>query len=226
MGIRAVAIFAGIAAILLVVTLTYKKEDENRAALSGWNSDTSGSHIAISDENATATRSGPADAWQTVLALPGRVSGKWYFRVRVGRLDKDLGWIVGIATTATPLSNYLGSDGQGVGFQANGIFYQGSQPVNPGWLGATAGQTVDIAVDLDAHRIWATVEGTDGWNGSPANSPSTGTGGRDISYLGTARVFPAFSGWAGDGIPDAATLDPTAIQSDPALSDFKPWLQR
>jgi hypothetical protein len=175
----------------------------------------------LSNHDGTATQGSAPHSWSLVRAQLSRTTGKWYFRLIVDGVDGGSGWIGGIAGAAAPLNSFVGSSLDGAGFQTGRTFYQSGKSFGSAWSGAYEGDLVDIAVDLDGHKIWAKVERANQWNQSRDASPAAGTGGLDIAAI-TGPAFPAWSGFNADKA-DAATLDVTTALSDESLAGFSPW---
>ena len=145
-----------------------------------WSTTDKNSGISISggDLTAQATTSG----WKAGRATKSRSTGKFYFEATVS--SGDLG--VGLGNASASLGNYVGADGNGVFIYAHptiggGVFISG------GGIGAwtsgtiSSGDVIQVAVDLDAKRLWAKRTTDANWNASASANPATGVGGYDIS---------------------------------------------
>jgi hypothetical protein len=72
--------------------------------------------------------------------------------------------------------------------------YNGS--ANSGYATYVTGDGVDMAVDVDAKKVWWRVAAADGasagsWLPGASANPATGVGGLDISAMGSAALYPA-----------------------------------
>ena len=135
-----------------------------------------------------------AGGWKAGRANQSRSSGKFYFEATIG--SGDLG--VGLGNASAGLGNYIGADANGVFLYADpswgrGVFIAGGSPGN--WTSGTivAGDVVQVAVDLNAKRLWAKRVSDTTWNASATANPATGVGGYDISGPAASALFPAVS---------------------------------
>lgn len=147
-----------------------------------WNPADKDSKIVLSNSDATATRNTTSNGtWALVRGLTARSTGKWYAELRDdadGSLNGSL--IFGAATSAASLTNFLGSDANGYGIQANNTtnlttYKSGvASSQGNGTNSITAGGIAMVAYDADAGKIWL------GSNGVWINSgnPGAGTGQR------------------------------------------------
>lgn len=114
-----------------------------------WNPADKGSGVTLSGGNLTAACTG----FNTMVrGTIGKSSGKWYWEVTVVAAD-GFGPVVGIATAAASVNNFLGSDASGFGYYGGtGNKYTAG---SPNAYGATLanGDVVGIALDLDAGTL-------------------------------------------------------------------------
>jgi hypothetical protein len=227
MGRSNARIAAALAALVAVIAIWYvffgsSSNQGGSASVTGaWNAADKNPGIVLSNDGKTATQSGAKQKWAAVRGGAGKSVGQWYFRLKIDAVDTDAGWVGGVASAATPLNDFIGDEAHAAGFQVTGNFWQSAKNNPNAWSGASPGNTIIIAVDVDSKKIWASVDGSGVWNGSPGNSPSAGTGGLDISAVGKP-VFPAWSGYNGS-TADAATIDTVTKLSDPPLAGFANW---
>jgi hypothetical protein len=186
-----------------------------------WNPADKARDMVLANDNMSAIKEGQKNSWASVRASKGKTAGKWFFRLKVDTTSREDGWIGGIASAAAPLSDYIGDEAQGAGFQTSKNFWQSGQNHSNAWSGAAQGDIVDIAVDLGTRKIWAGIEGSHSWNGSPQKTPASGQGGLDFAPL-QGPVFPAWSGFNGSNA-ERATLDTGTPVADPGLAGFSSW---
>lgn len=146
-----------------------------------WNPADKHADITLSGGNLTATN---VNQWRSVRAILSKASGKHYYEVLI--IDNTY-MNVGLGTSAATLSNYPGWDAYGVGMSGHVGFYAGATFTANGKseIDYSNGDTVLIAVDFDAGKLWFGVNGV--WCGS--GNPAAGT---DWTYSftpGTA-LFP------------------------------------
>lgn len=95
---------------------------------------------------------------------------------------------------------------------------------NAGKTAAGTNVTIGVAVDLTNNRIWYRVAGG-GWSngsGGTSGSPTTNTGGNDITSVAGAAVFPAWSGFNAS-VSDAITINCGPTFEVAAPSGFSAW---
>ena len=108
---------------------------------------------------------------------------------------------VGIAYHSVDLNNPLGNDASSWAWYQDGtIWYNGSQ-ANSWNLSWTAGDYLDVALNLNLNKAWMRVNGGD-WNGRPDADPVAGTHGQTL-YMVT-------NGSAGSGTDIYPAVNPGA----------------
>jgi hypothetical protein len=167
--------------------------------------------------------------WSSVLGSVGKSTGKWYFECQLvdfnfaGFGSSNLGGAVGVALNTMLLegtaSNGFGFAGHtgSVGLQSGqtasavgNVFINAPFNYTPpthasvAGLGFVEGDTVQVAVDCDADRIWFALNNTGTWNGG-AGTPAAGTGGYSIAAI-TGTVYPVCSIHKNCGTYDASNV--------------------
>ena len=148
--------------------------------------------ITLSNGNLTATNSTAASLWRSVRAVTGKSSGKYYFEFFIDQLNatSNFDMMVGVATTVPTVNNWLGNDAQGWQYADNGNKGNGGTLTAHG-AAFNTGNTVNIALDLDAGKIWF------GVNGTFTGDPVAGTGEAFSGITGT--IYPGISHFVGTG---------------------------
>ena len=156
-----------------------------------WNPNDISANMTLSNGDLRVQNSDGADH-NLVRGTIARETGKYYFEVEVvsladGGTDR---MFIGLNTSKTPLSDYVGQDTPALGYRGQGGIYVqnntqlGGLPVNT----YNDGDIVMCAVDLATRNVWFGLNGT--WNN--AGNPAAGTG--SIGMLASADKFlPAIS---------------------------------
>ena len=108
-------------------TATSGSPPGNAASPTVWNPADAAGDIVLANNNMSATKEGQKNSWASIRASNGKTTGKWFFRLTVDTTDSENGWIGGIAGAAAPLSDYIGDEAQGAGFQTAANFWQSGQ---------------------------------------------------------------------------------------------------
>lgn len=187
------------------------------------------SSITLSNGNLRATRNSvTAPRWVMARATTSKTSGKWYFEAtNVNLNDAATGVVVGVVLGSQAVDNggqcFPGHDLQGVGCESvNGAVLRNTnvQATISTW--GSAGNVVQVAVDMNATRIWFRKVGTANWNGSGTADPATNTGGILLNSGGNA-MYPAVAANS-DAPPDAITINFGASAfSGTAPAGFSAW---
>lgn len=132
----------------------------------------------------------------STLSTVGVTSGKWYFETTVTTQVSDQ-QLVGLATPAFTVSNYVGQDAFSWGIIVQNNTSNG-QSIHNGVVGTdygnfTNGDVAMVAFDADAGRIWFGRNGT--WFNS--GDPAAGTGA--IYTNVTTPVYPALTNKVNSG---------------------------
>lgn len=174
------------------VTGTFKSSGGSSTT---WNPSDKSANINLADGNLEAITSGSSFAG--VRSTTSYSTGKYYAELTVTNLSSQV-WF-GIANSSASLSNFPGSDTNGMGLRCTSsstfvLVYNNSAIVPPGtW----SGTIMQIALDMTDGLIWFNVQNlTNGWNANATASPSTGTGGFSITsaYPITGSILFDFTG--------------------------------
>ena len=137
--------------------------------------------VTLSGGDLTAARAA-GSGWATVRSTIGKSRGKWYFEITNnanGSTDGDAMW--GFMRNTDSLGTYPGNASLGatsMGWQANATpnsakFQNGSLGAVSGYGKVVAGQYAQIAIDLDAGKLWVKNSSASGWAGG--GDPAAGT---------------------------------------------------
>lgn len=148
-----------------------------------WNASDKDAAITLSNTNHTASTTG-GDAG--VRGTTSHASGKWYLEY-TAITNGGLRDIRGFASATQALN----TNTMTTGFGCNDA---GSMTVNGGSAaGSPAGHTLQMAIDIDAGKVWLRLDGGT-WNGNGGASPdpATGASGSDYTSLVAAHIalFP------------------------------------
>jgi hypothetical protein len=184
-----------------------------------WNNADKGGAVALTNSNLVASRTpDSSNYFSDVRATLSKTVGKHYFEVYV--TDGALGpyMTIGVATAAHNLTTYVGKEITGWSYyQDTGsrIHNDVGSALGVSW---TTGDTVGVALDMDAGKIWFAVNGV--WQAS--GNPAAGTAETFSGVSGA--VFPMVSLFKGTvpvhslrgrfAAPDFAYAPPTG---------FSPW---
>ena len=141
---------------------------------------------------------------QSVLGSVGRHSGKYYFEVTLGAAANIA--IVGIAPAGVAGQAFASTTAGGAyGYRSDGqAMSAGAAVAFPGGaaLSWKQGDTVGVAVDIDAGKVW--FRGPDGkWQGAAGADPVTGTS-PAFSFTPGASIYAAVA--IGDGVTATANF--------------------
>lgn len=167
-----------------------------RTPLVKWNSSDKGASVTLSNSDRTMVKSGAGFQSVRSVQLLRNLGPKLYFEVS---LTVTYAAIIGIANASATLTNYVGSDANGWGFQFNATptFYNNGSGTAYGSAAGSAGSIGMIAMDLVNQKMWAGVDGT--WLNS--GNPDSGT-----NNMGFGTAIPATGGY----FAAASQLDETA----------------
>lgn len=178
-------------------------------AYAKWNASDKSSLIVLSNSDRTAARSGTGTAVSVPFALVraniGKSSGKWYFEISSpknqysGNGEESAGLIAGSVSTSDTTTNspYVGitTPSYGMCYRRTGGGSSGVQEIRSGSARFVTGGTartndgyIGIAVDLDAGKAWAIINGTWTFGQSPTSTPA-GT----FTFTAGATLFPAIT---------------------------------
>lgn len=142
------------------------------------------------------------------------LSGRCYFECLLGPLV--LG--IGVATDAlTALSG--GNFGVGRSFWSGGFLFHTGGNINMGGSFAE-GDVVQVALDVDARRLWMRRNGTGDWNNDAGADPAGGVGGLDIS--GMSGTLYAYAGLQNGASAEVALFGQSGSYRHAAPVGFDP----
>lgn len=182
-----------------------------------WNPSDKDANIVLSGGNLVATSSAGSGTVNTAVRATTAISAtiKQYFEVTItGTIGQYMS--VGVMNaTASLVANVGQTNGAAFvkGYSGNSFsnIYRNGGATATNYPNPAAGQTIRVAVDRTANRVWWAVNNNT-WSGSAVwmgdtstnNDPNTGLGGLDITSV-TGTIYPAYSSaWTGD----VATLNP------------------
>ncbi len=185
--------------------------------------------IALSNDDLTATRLlTHVNTWKSGRSTTSHSSGKYYLEITISLPDEGQCIDLGFANASAPLSDYVGSDANGIGAICNGQVVQSGVGTFPGNIETfDTGDIIDLALDIDNQKFWVRIDrssGLQGWNfdapGSP--NPATNTGGISLpSGLASGPIFAALSLYA-QNLAGTANFGATAFAQTPPAG-FSPW---
>jgi hypothetical protein len=141
--------------------------------------------ITLSNGNLTVT--GGDSNFKSVRAVGSASTGKKFFSVISDLLPGYL--MVGFSQSTFSLTATVGFTATSAAYWMNDTTYANSADVGGGiGNGAGNGTVWDIAVDIDAKKMWVRKNGGN-WGNNGAWNPATGVGGSDISTL-TGAIYP------------------------------------
>ena len=176
----------------------YPKAQEVVAATTAvtWDPDNKSSNISLSTDKLTADNESTAGTtYEGTFATLGRSSGKYYFEVVANHSSSYSGYQqIGVQDGTIGLNDSLGGAAGGWGYRSlQGRLYNNGSYVIPSNYPVqfTTNEVVGIAIDLDAGKLWWSLNGV--WlykTGSfPSPDPATGTDPAYSNLSGT--IYPA-----------------------------------
>lgn len=170
-----------------------------------WNPSDKSADISLSNGNSTATKTSTG-VERGVRALGSKSSGKWCLPVLIDRLTEN-GIDIGLATSSASLSNYLGFDSYGWGFDsANGkIYHSGSNVAYS--TSYSSGDVIEILFNADSGELRFTKNGAVLASGAAA---------------ATGLTMPLFAAISFKGNGDGATIK-AMISSYAASNGYALW---
>lgn len=202
-----------------VVTIT---NTGSGSSTSTWNPADVGTHTVLSGGNLIATNTNPSasssdEGGRNTLS---KSSGKAYFEYKtiVGDVFAVVGLTTGTMNLNTGSSTSLPGDGpsgdrlQGFSIFVNGEIIASNAIAIASISGMAAGngaQTIQVAVDLTAKKVWVKPTGGSLWNGTVGDDPATGVGGVTYTNAGPSALFIAYVtvNGSGTGAPDGVILN-------------------
>lgn len=165
----------------------------------GFNASTAGASLTLDSSRLVVTNSASSGAAQSILGDVGRASGKYYFEVTVGTASTG-GEIIGFAPAGAAGQAFATTTPGAFGYLSNGQAISGGAALAfPGGAAKawSAGDTVGVAIDLGAGKVW--FRGPDGkWQGASGADPVNGVS-PAFTYTPNANtlMYPAVALGAG-----------------------------
>lgn len=182
-----------------------------------WNPSDIGGAAYLYNSNLSISTTTPSTTGNGRGTLP-KASGKWYFEhtITAGPSTQT----IGVATTAVSIGNTSGlfSTTAGWGYSGNGSKQTNNTQTAYG-TAAVINDVIGVAVDVDAGKIWFSLNGT--WQAS--GDPAAGTNAAFTSVAG--NVYPAWTGAeiGGSGNPSENVNFGSASFSHSPPSGFSAW---
>ena len=159
----------------------------NYATLNPTLTNAGGTSLSITSGNLNILRN--SAGYARGIGTLGMSSGKWYFEFIP--TNNTTSQFIGVGQISGDINNYPGFESTSWGFNtSNGN--KTNNAINTAYGAYAGGQTVGVAVDMNAGNIWFSVNGT--WQAS--GNPETGAN-------------PAFSGLSGEVFPQIGLLNVT-----------------
>ncbi len=149
------------------------------------------------------------NAWRSIRSTISHFTGKFYVEFTCDVLDAGNGWIVGVTNVSGPLVNFLGSDNNSVGIQAQASVWKNGSGTGFTFTPIlTATHVLCVAIDLTNNKIWARRDNGAWSHGGGTGDPATNTDGQDIASVNDGvGVFLGFSPFDPPSTFDAVTAN-------------------
>ncbi len=176
-----------------------------------WNENYKDSDIHLYEGNLRAELWTGAGTFSSVLALPGKSSGKWFVELEAADIGNSCQ--IGLANSlSVDLNTYcgLGNDSWGCAATNGRVYHDGGDPayIPGGWDASDT--PIGLAVDVDAGKFWISKDGV--WTGDPV----AGTGEGASGLTGTLYLMISFY-----AIGQELTINTTPTYSAP--SGYSNW---
>jgi hypothetical protein len=119
----------------------------------------------------------------------GRSTGKYYCEMKLNTMNPD-GQGFGFGNASAGLGALIAIDLNSVGWR--GAVYMESTNIGTIQIFAQ-GDTLGMAVDLDAKRVWFRCDRLPNWNNNAANNPETNVGGLSFTGMNAGPYWPMAS---------------------------------
>lgn len=137
-------------------------------------------NVNFSYTNSNLTVAATTSGDQTARVQNAFTSGKVYFEVTMNVAGGTNNWKVGIVNANKTLTTWIGSDGNGIDYQGNGMIQTGGSTVTTlATWGASA--VICVAVDYANQKVWFRLNGGN-WDNTTDN-PATNTGGYSLTTI-------------------------------------------
>lgn len=171
------------------------------AVTTTWNAADVGPNTTLDGSKLIATKGAP-DGFNSFRAIASASAGKKYWEMTLNVFGGTAAF-VGLANASAVLTTYVGNTGS-YGHWNDGTNFINNGSAGPALATFVVGDTVCIAVDLTAAKIWSRVNGG-GWNNDiiANQNPATNTGGTDIStvagpYFAAGTFYNINDQWTGN----------------------------
>jgi len=172
--------------------------------------------------NSTGASIGASRSTTTTGAAPAQA----YFEVKLGTGISSANTMVGIANSSESLTNFVGVDLNGIGWEwNNGNININNAHTNTNFVTGVANDVIGFAVDFTNQKLWVkNITHNGGWNNDViANqNPATNTGGYSIAGLNAGPYFIMADVGAVNGESLSLNTGPTFNISTPP-SGFTAW---
>lgn len=146
-------------------------------------------NVTLSNGDLTATHTVSGTAYDSVLSVVGKTSGKYYWEVHVDSAQSLANLVGVIANTSQSLTTSGGGANSVVWDSSDGNVYANGVSIGvANSYASTGGQYLKFAVDLDNERIWLKVD-SGNWNNDAGANPATNTGGFDFSAINAGPYY-------------------------------------
>jgi len=123
----------------------------------------------------------------------GAAPAQAYFEVKLGTGISSANTMVGIANSSESLTNFVGVDLNGIGWEwNNGNIFINNAHTNTNFVTGVANDVIGFAVDFTNQKLWVkNVTHSGGWNNDiiANQNPATNTGGYSIAGLNAGPYF-------------------------------------
>lgn len=192
-----------------------------------------GTNVVLSNSNLTATKAAGGIGWQMARSVLGVTTGKYYCEATWDEFSGSFTGI-GIGDQDAAVSNFYGSDNNGLIYINTGDVYKNST-ISTTIQSSAEGNVSGIAFDADAKLIWFRTSGGN-WNNNGSADPATGVGGIAFSpsmsgtyYVGlgvqtspsdqmSINFGPTFAGTPPAGFGMIGEVGPPAITAPRAIT--------
>ncbi|MBR1086416.1 TULIP family P47-like protein [Bradyrhizobium manausense] len=168
----------------------------------GFGAGTAGTSLTLDSSRLVVSNSATSGTAQSILGDVGRASGKYYFEVTVGKASAG-SEIIGFAPAGAAGQAFAATTSGAYGYRSDGQAISGGVAMAfPGGAAKpwSTGDTVGVAIDFDAGKIW--FRGPDGaWQGATGANPVTGAS-PAFTYAPSAStpMYPAVALGAGGSL--------------------------
>ena len=135
----------------------------------------SATYVTLSNGNLQYVDTTTAGSFQAAYSTMYATSGKYYFEATIAAASGTSYPLVGSTSPPVSINSYI--EKTATGYQGYGYVFDGTKATNDTYtaFGAayTAGDTVSVAVDIDAGKVWFAKNGTWQASGDPATGANS-----------------------------------------------------